>query len=168
VIIICAAAILFVLLWQCRVNLPVAPNWSFMPKIVANYWNWLDDWQMKRCPDLTPDNYFLGDEPVPAFGADGDLIFQPECGEAAITFTPESAPAGSTFTISLDHFTPDSTLKSCWYFPSTKLENCADLDTDEDGHRDTAYFSDANSPTGTYLMEVEDECGMVRKEFVVE
>ena len=168
VIIICAAAILFVLIWQCRVNVPIAPNWEFMPKIAANYWNWLDGWQMKRCPDLTPNNYFFGDEPVPAFDESGELVFAPECGPAVITFNPPSAPAGTTRNISLEGFMPEETVKACWFFPSGKLENCIDLQTDADGAAETVYFSDKSFPSGEYRMEVVDSCATVSQTFTLE
>lgn len=168
VLIICAAAILFVLLWQCRVNWPIAPNWEFLPKVVVNYWNWLDEWQMKRCPDLTPDNYFFGDEPVPTFNQSGELVMNPDCGSAVITFSPQSAPAGTTLDISLDGFMPEETVQACWYFPSNKLENCLDLETDAEGHAETVYFSTNDYPRGTYRMEAEDSCPLVSQEFTLE
>ena len=169
VIIICVAAILGVLVWQCRVNIPIAPGWKFMPKIAANYWNWLDDWQMERCPKLAPDNYFFGDEPVPAFDESGELVFEPECSPSVITFNPRSAPVGTFINISLDGFMPEETVRACWYLPlTTSTDDCLDLQTDENGHLETGYTSDKSYPKGVYRMEVQDSCALVSQEFTLE
>jgi hypothetical protein len=168
VLIICAAAILFVLLWQCRVNWPIAPNWEFLPKVAVHYWNWLDGWQMTRCPDLTPGNYFFGDEPVPVFDESGAQMNGSQCGNAVISFSPQSAPAGTTLDISLDGFMPEETVEACWYYPSNALENCLDLMTDADGNAETVYLSSTNHPRGTYRMEVEDTCGQYSQEFCLD
>ena len=168
VLIVCAAAILYVLLWQCRVNMPIAPDWEFLPKVVVHYWNWLDSWQMKRCPDLTPNNYFFGDEPVPAFNENNELMNESQCGNAVITFSPQSAPAGTTLNISLDGFMPEEIVEACWFFPSKALENCLDLETDADGHVKTVYLSSNNFPRGIYRMEAQDSCNQVSQEFRLE
>jgi len=168
VTVMCILIILFILVRQCVVNWPIAPEWDFLPNVVVNYWNWLDEWQMKRCPDLMPDNYFFGDEPVPIFDESGALTVESACGNAVITFNPQSAPAGTTMDISLDGFMPEETIEACWYYPSTKLENCIDLQTDADGQAETVYFSSSDYPRGTYRMEAEDSCALVSQDFILE
>ncbi|MCD6355779.1 MAG: hypothetical protein J7L66_00715 [Anaerolineaceae bacterium] len=168
VLIICLGAILGVLVYQCRVNIPVHPDWDFLPNVVANYWNWADEWQMNRCPKLTEKNYLFGDEPIPKFDGEGELIVTPECGNASITFAQWSAPAGTTFKISLDGFPPNETIHCCWYFPSSVLVNCTDLEADKNGHRDTVYWSSDQDPKGKYRMEAQGGCANAIVEWTIE
>jgi len=123
---------------------------------------------MTRCPDLTPGNYFFGDEPVPALDESVLIINGSQCGNAVITFRPQSAPAGTMLNISLDGFTPKETVEACWYFPSNALENCLELMTDADGNVETVYLSSTNYPRGIYRMEVEDTCGQYSQEFCLD
>jgi hypothetical protein len=168
VLLLITIAILAVLIFQCRLNIPLPPAWDFLPKVVISYWNWADDWQMEQCPDLNKNNYFFGSEPLPKFDNEGNLVIEPECGQAAITFSPWSAPAGSIFEISLDSFSPNDTVHACWYYPSTALVNCTDLETDNEGHRDTKYWSSSTDPTGTYRMEAQGQCSSASVEWTVE
>ena len=167
VLIVCIAAVMAVLFYQCRVNIPIPPDWEILPKVVVNYWNWADEWQMERCPKLTPDNYFFGNEPIPKFDEEGELILEPECADAVITFDSWNAPAGTTFTISLDNFKPGETVEACWYYPSNALNNCATLTMDENGHEETVYFSSDQDPRGEYRMEVSGECPLVSTEWTI-
>ncbi len=168
ILLLIAFTILAVLIFQCRLNIPILPGWDFLPQIMINYWGWADDWQMDRCPKLTEGNYFFGDKPMPKFDDEGDLVIEPECEQATITFSPWSAPVGSSFEISLDGFSPNDTIHACWYYPSTTLVNCTDLESDEDGHRDTMYWSSSTDPIGTYHMEAQGQCSEASVEWTVE
>jgi len=167
-LILIIATILVVLIIQCRLNIPISPEWDFLPKVVSNYWIWADDWQMEKCPTLTKGNYFFGEEPLPKFDDEGELLVESECSHASITFSPWSAPAGSSFEISLDGFSPNDTIDACWYYPSGALVNCIDLQADEEGHRDTLYWSNSTGPIGKYLMEAQGQCSFASVEWTVE
>ena len=161
--------ILTILAFQCRLNIPIPPRWDFLPNSVINYWEWADDWQMSRCPDLEEGNYILGDEPLPVFDEEGEIITPPTaCAGGTITFSPWNAATGSTFDISLDGFSANEILNACWYYPSGSLVNCTDLEVDENGHRDTVYWSESDEPTGIYRMEVDGECATVSTEWTID
>jgi len=162
--------ILALLILQCHLNIPNPPAWEFMPAAIAEYWDWADDWQMERCPDLAEDNYLFGSEPLPIFNNQGGMPIEiePVCRPGTINFAPRSAPVGSTFSITLEGFVPNEPLRACWYFPSTTLVNCADLEADAFGKTDTVYWSGENEPRGKYTMEVESLCGLVTANWTVE
>ena len=162
------SAILAVLIYQCHLNIPILSRWDFLPKKVISYWNWADDWQMERCPTLTEGNYFFGEEPLPRFDNEGELLVESEYSQASITFSPWSAPSGSSFEISLDGFSPNDTIHACWYYPSGSLVNCTNLEADEDGHRDTLYWSNSTDPIGKYLMEAQGQSVSASAEWTVE
>lgn len=168
ILLLVVIAILAALIYQCYLNIPIPPEWDFLPKNVISYWNWADDWQMERCPTLTKGNYFFGKEPLPRFDKEGELLVESEYNQVSITFSPWSAPAGSSFEISLDGFSPNDTIHACWYYPSGALVNCADLETDEEGHRDTLYWSNSTDPIGKYLMEAQGQCASASVEWTVE
>jgi len=161
-------AILALLIYLCHLNIPIPPRWDFMPKNVISYWNWADDWQVEKCPTLTEGNYFFGKEPLPRFDDEGELLVESEYSQASITFSPWSAPAGSSFEISLDGFSANDTIHACWYYPSGALVNCTDLKADENGHRDTLYWSNSAGPVGKYLMEAQGQYTSASAEWTVE
>ncbi|MDO9546042.1 MAG: hypothetical protein Q7J07_04730 [Pelolinea sp.] len=168
VLLLVIAVLLAVLVYQCRLNIPIPPEWDFLPKVVIHYWNWADEWQMERCPDLAEGNYFFGSEPLPKFDEQGEMIIVPECAAASITFSPWSAPAGTTFKISLDGFAPNETIHACWYFPSSALVNCTDMESDSQGHRETVYWSGGTDPVGQYRMDAQGDCAAASVEWTVE
>jgi len=111
----------------------------------------------------------MGDEPLPVFDEEGEIITPPTpCTKGTITYSPTNAPAGSTFDISLDGFLANETVHACWYFPSGSLVNCSDLEVDENGHRDTYFWSEIDNPTGAYLMEVAGKCATVSVDWTIE
>lgn len=168
-LILIVLTILVILIFQCRLNIPIPPQWNFLPNTVVNYWEWADDWQMSRCPELEEGNYILGGEPLPVFDEEGEIIPIPTaCVEGSITFSPWNASAGSTFDISLDDFSANETLHACWYYPSGSLVNCVNLEVDENGHRETTYWSENDEPTGVYRMEVDGECASVSTEWTID
>ena len=160
--------LLGVIVYQCRLNIPIPPGWNFLPKVVTHYWNWVDEWQMERCQDLAEGNNFLGSELLPKLDEQSEVFLTPECAPASITFSPWSAPAGTTFDISLDGFTPNETIHACWYYPSSALVNCSDLESDDQGHRETVYWSDGTDPIGQYRMDAQGECASASVEWTVE
>ena len=105
----------------------------------------------------------------PTFDEEGEIITPPTaCARGTITFSPWNAAAGSTFDISLEGFSANETLHACWYYPSGSLVNCTDLEVDENGRRDTVYWSESDEPSGVYRMEVEGECVTVSTEWTID
>ena len=168
VLLLAILTILAALIYLCHLNIPVPPRWDFLPKNAISYWNWADDWQTERCPKLTEGNYFFGENPLPKFDKDGELLVEPENSQASITFSPWSAPAGSSFEISLDGFSANDTIHACWYYPSGALVNCTDLEANEEGHRGTLYWSNSTCPIGKYLMEAQGQRAFASAEWTVE
>ena len=171
ILLIVIGILLRVLVYQCRLNIPIPPDWDFLPEVVIYYWNWADEWQMKHCPDLIEGNYFFGSEPLLTFISqeeNAESIQTPECAPGSITFSPWSAPAGTTFGISLDGFAPNETIHACWYFPSSALVNCANLIADNQGHRETVYWSEDLDPIGEYRMDAHGACATASVKWTVE
>lgn len=160
--------LLGVLVYQCRLNIPIPPEWDFLPKVVVFYWNWVDEWQMGRCPDLTMENKIFDSELIPIFDEQVEDTVASECAPGSITFSPWSAAAGATFDISLDGFAPKETIRACWYYPSSALVNCTDLESDDQGHRETIYWSSSTDPVGQYRMDAQGECTSASVEWTIE
>ncbi len=149
-----------VAVFNCTFDVPDVPQEGY-PAQILTIWENIDNLQKTKCADTG----YAGESKEKEIGESlkSDTVEEGKqdsaiCGQPSIRFEPAGGTIGTTFEIFLEGFSVNDEIKTCWYYPSGELINCAEIDADENGFRKTVYWSEEDDPPGEYRMEAKGKC----------
>jgi len=163
--------------YACVFKFPDLPEWNFPEKIV-DVWEKITSLQRQQCSDL---GYWFGEDAtrheklmeaseVVEEGVEKPVVEESEpqqCGSPSIRVEPPQGEIGSTFKIFLSGFSPNDKINTCWYYPDGEEINCTILDANEEGNRETTFWSESDDPPGEYGMNAVGVCSSVEITWII-